>query len=88
MLNFFISTISFSISMYTFNQYLDSREHPRTRSRTVIVMVLATLVSIGVGMVIDQLDGEAELNKNDPSLVDIVKSGDPLKLTKRLTGFS
>lgn len=74
--------------MYTFNQYLDSREHPRTRSRTVIVMVLATLVSIGVGMVIDQLDGEAELNKNDPSLVDIVKSGDPLKLTKRLTGFS
>ena len=74
--------------MYGLNQYLDVRELASTRSRTMMVMVLATLVSIGAGMVIDQLDGEAELHKNDPSLSDIVKSGDPLKIAKVLTGFN
>jgi hypothetical protein len=54
----------------------------------MIVMVAATLVSIGAGMAIDQLDGEAELHKNDPSLTDVVKSGDPLKIAKALVGFN
>ena len=88
MINFFISTIAFSFAVYGLNQYLDARELAITRSRTTIVMVLATLVSIGAGMVIDQLDGEAELHKNDPSLTDLLKGGDPLKIAKALAGFN
>jgi hypothetical protein len=88
MLNFFISTIAFSLAMYGLNRYFDARDLASTRSRTLIVMVLATLVSIGAGMAIDQLDGEAELHKNDLSLTDIVKSGDPLKIAKVLTGIN
>jgi len=88
MLNFLISTIAFSLAMYGLNQYFDARELASTRSRTVIIMVLATLISIGAGMAIDQLDGEAELHKNDPSLTEVVKSGDPLKIAKVLAGFN
>jgi len=51
-------------------------------------MVAATLTSIGAGMAIDQLDGEAELHKNDPSLMEMVKSGDSLQIAKVLTGFN
>ena len=74
--------------MYGLNKYFDAREHANKRSRTMIVMVIATLVSIGSGMAIDQLDGEAELHKNDPSLTDVVRNGDPLKIAKLLTGFN
>ena len=88
MLNFFISTIAFSLAIYALNRYLDSLEIVRTRSRTMIVMMLATFVSIGVGMAVDQLDGEAELHKNDPSLTDIVKGGDPVEIAKLLSGIN
>ena len=54
----------------------------------MIVMILATFVSIGVGMAVDQLDGEAELHKNDPSLTDIVKGGDPVEIAKLLSGIN
>ena len=51
-------------------------------------MVAAILISIGAGWVADQLDGDAELQKNDPSMTEIVKSGDPVKIAKLLAGFN
>jgi len=88
MLNFLISTIAFSLAMYGMNRYFDAKNTSRTRSRSMLVMVAATLTSIGAGMAIDQLDGEAELHKNDPSLMEMVKSGDSLQIAKVLTGFN
>lgn len=88
MLNFLISTIAFSIAVYALNRYFDSQAINGTRSRTIIVMVAATLVSIGAGWATDQIDGDAELHKNDPSMAEVVQSGDPMKIAKLLAGFN
>lgn len=48
----------------------------------MIVMVAATLVSIGAGWAVDQLDGDAELHKNDPSMINVVQSGAPVQIAK------
>lgn len=88
MLNFVISTIAFSIAVYALNRYFDAQAANSARSRTMIVMVAATLISIGAGWAIDQLDDEAELHKNDPSMMEVVQGGDPIKIAKLLTGFN
>jgi hypothetical protein len=54
----------------------------------MVVMLAATLISIGAGWAFDLIDGDAELHKNDPSMIDIVKSGDPMKRVKLLAGFN
>jgi len=54
----------------------------------MIVMVTATIISIGAGWTLDQLDGDAQLHKNDPSITEIVKSGDPIQIAKVLAGFN
>jgi len=88
MLNFLITTIAFSLVVYALNRIFDSRELSSTRSRSLVVMVVATIISLGAGWAIDKLDGEAELHKNDPSISEIVKSGDPVKIAKLLVGIN
>lgn len=88
MLNFFISTIAFSIAVFALNRYFDAQGLDSTRYRTITVMIVATFVSIGAGWVVDRLDGDAELHKNDPSISEVVQSGDPLKIAKLLAGFN
>lgn len=78
----------FSIAAYTLNRILNAQPVKDTRSRTMIVMVAATLISISAGWAVDQLDGDAELHKNEPSVAEIVKSGDPVKIAKILAGFN
>jgi len=87
MLNFFISTIAFSLAVYVLNRYFKTHEINGSRSHTVIVMIVATLVSIGAGWAVDEIDGDAELHKNDPSIIEVVKNGDPLQIAKILAGF-
>jgi hypothetical protein len=88
MLNFLISSIAFSLAAYVLNSYLHAKNIVSTQSHSLVVMLLATIISIGVGWATDQLDGEAELHKNDPTFNEIVKSGDPVKLVKLLIGFN
>ncbi len=88
MLNFLISTIAFSIAVYGLNFYFRAQNLTASRSRTVVVMLAATLISIAAGWVLDQLDGEAELHKNDPSIMAVVQSGDPVQIAKVLAGFN
>ncbi|MGZ8984607.1 MAG: hypothetical protein ACXW1T_13430 [Methylophilus sp.] len=88
MLNFLISTITFSLAVFALNRYFDAQTINGTRSRTMMVMVAATLISIGAGWAVDKLDGDAELHKNDPSMMEIVQSGDPMKIAKLLAGFN
>lgn len=87
MLNFFISTIAFSLAVYVLNNYFKTHAMNGSRAHTLIVMIVATLVSIGAGWAVDELDGEAELHKNDPSIIEVVKNGDPLQIAKILAGF-
>jgi hypothetical protein len=88
MLNFLISTIAFSLAAFALNRYFDAQEFSSTRARTITVMIAATFISIGAGWAVDQLDGEAELHKNDPSMLEVVKSGDPVMIAKLLAGFN
>ena len=86
MINFVICTITYSLAAFLLNRTL--KTHPESpRSITIAVVVVATLISIGAGWTADQLDGDAELHKNDPSMMEIVKSGDPFKIFKMLIGF-
>ena len=87
MLNFLISTIAFSLAIYVLNRIFNTHA-ASPRSLTFSVMIAATLFSIGVGWAIDKLDGDAELHKNDPSMMEVVKSGDPVKIAKLLIGFN
>jgi hypothetical protein len=88
MLSFLISTITFSAAVYGLNIYFNAQNFTASRSRTVIVMFIATLISIASGWATDQLDGEAELHKNDPSIIYVLQSGDPIQIAKLLTGFN
>ena len=88
MLNFLISTITFSAAVYGMNLYSNAQNFTASRSRTIIVMLIATLLSISAGWATDQLDGEAELHKNDPSIMQVVQSGDPIQIAKLLAGFN
>ncbi len=87
MLNFIISTIAFSVAAYVLNRILNTHA-ASSRSITFAVMISATLISIGAGWVVDKLDGDAELHKNDPSIMEIAQSGDPVKIAKLLAGFN
>lgn len=88
MLNFVVSTIAFSLAMYALNRYFDGQGLDSTRARKIIVMVAAMLFSIGASWAVDKVDGDAELHKNDPSITDVVKSGDPAQIAKMLAGFN
>ncbi len=88
MLNFLISTIVFSLAAYALNRYFDAQDLDSTRSRKIMVMTVATLISIGAGWAIDKLDGDAELHKNDPSITNVIQSGDPVQIAKILAGFN
>jgi hypothetical protein len=88
MLNFLISSIAFSLAAYGLNHYMNAKNIVNVQSRSLVVMLVATIISLGVGWATDQLDGEAELHKNDPTFTEIVKSGDPVKLVKLFIGFN
>ena len=86
MLNFVVSTITFSIAAFILNRAL--KTHPDSpRSITFAIVLIATIVSFGAGWAVDQLDDDAKLHKNDPSMMEVIKSGDPLKIAKMLIGF-
>ncbi len=86
MLNFIVSTISFSFAAFILNRFL--KTHPDSpKSITFTVVVIATIFSLGAGWAVDQLDGDAKLHKNDPSMQEVLKSGDPMKIVKMLVGF-
>jgi hypothetical protein len=87
MLNFLISTVAFSLAAFTLNRIL--KTHPNSpRSITFTVMAVATIVSFGAGWAVDKLDGDSERHKNDPSITEIIKGGDPVKIVKMITGFN
>lgn len=88
MLYFFISTVAFSIDVFALNRYFDAQGLDSTRYRTIAVMIVVIFISIGAGGVVDRLDDDAELHKNDPSTAEVVQSGYPLKIAKLLAGFN
>lgn len=88
MLGFLISTIGFSATAYALNRYFDAQTLGNTQSRKVLVMVVATIISIGIGWLVDRLDGDAALPRKNVSIADVIQSGDPLLIAKMLAGVN
>jgi len=60
MLSLFISTIVFFVAAWYFNRYLDELGISRGMTRGTLVLVLASLVSWGVGSAVDWADAKIE----------------------------
>lgn len=86
MLGFIISTIAFSIAAYGLNRAFDTHGIEHGKSRNLVVLVFATVVSIGVGWIVDKLDGDAD--KPQKPMTEVIQSGDPVALTKMLIGIN
>ena len=87
MLSFVISAIVFFLAAYALNRYFDAQELDSNRTRNTLVMVVATFISIGAGWLVDKLDGDAALPQHNVSVVDVMQSGDPVKIAKVLVGI-
>lgn len=88
MLNFVLSTIAFSLAIYGFDRYFKARSVKKTDKHKFLVFILATLISIVVGYLVDIVDGDFYLPKKDVALVDVVNSGDPLLIAKTILGIN
>lgn len=88
MLGFIISTIAFSLVAYALKRYLEATRPASTASHKLNVMIVATVVSIGVGWLVDKLDGDSKLPQNKVSIADTLQSGDPVKIAKLFIGIN
>jgi len=88
MLSFIISMLAFFLAAYALNRYFRAQELDNTRSLSILVMIVATFISIGTGWLVDKLDGDAALPEHNVSIMDAIHSGDPVKIAKLLAGFN
>ena len=88
MLSFVISTFAFFLAAYALNRYFDAQELDSNRTRNILVMVTATFISIGAGWLVDKLDGDAALPQHNVSVVEVIQSGDQVKIAKVLVGIN
>ncbi|MBS4097729.1 MAG: hypothetical protein KGZ83_12935 [Sulfuricella sp.] len=87
MLSLILSTGAFFVAAYFLDRYLDELGIDRNMSRKVLVGALATLISIGSGWAIDQLDDTANTSSKNASLTDVMQSGDTVQILKALSGI-
>ena len=86
MLGFIISTLAFSLAAYALNRYFDSKNPAIKNSRKWHVLIAATAFSMGVGWLVDNIDGDSKLPA--VSMADTLRSGDPIKIAKLLAGIN
>ena len=62
MLSIIISTLAFFVAAWYLNRYLNEQEIAEGMTRRILVFVLASVVSAGVGMVVDKFDDKPAPN--------------------------
>lgn len=85
MLGLVTSTLAFSGAFYGLNHYFNKSSLEGMRHSKLIILLLATLVSMGVGWMTDKLDGDADLPQH--SMVEVLEQGDPVQIAKMLVGI-
>ena len=60
MLNLFVSTVVFFVAAWFLHRYLDEQGLPKGTTRNLLVLVLASLMSWGVGWTIDWTQSKFE----------------------------
>ena len=88
MLGFILSTAAFSAVAYTMNRYFKAQSIDQTNSHKMLVMVTATMISIGTGWLVDHLDGDAKHPEKNISFMEVIRSGDPMKIAMKLIGIN
>ena len=88
MLGFIISTAAFSVVAYFMNRYYKAQSINQTNSHKMLVMVTATMISIGTGWLVDHLDSDAKLPEKNISFMEVIRSGDPMKIAMKLIGIN
>lgn len=86
MLGFIISTLAFSVAVYFLNRHHKIHPTEQPPSLKTRILLIATVASIAVGWVVDELDGDAD--KPHLSLAQVIQSGDPVLIAKAMIGFN
>ncbi len=79
MWNFIISTLMFFIAAWYIRRYLDEQGVPKGMTRSLLVFVLAYIVSWGAGEAVDWTQGKS----NEPQ-AETQNTGDLAKMLKAL----
>jgi len=87
MLGFIISSAVFYCAVSILNRYWCSQKR-ETSSGKLQVMIVATVVSIGAGWLVDKIDGDSESAQSKMSFEEIIQTGDPLKIAKLIVGIN
>ena len=61
MLSFTISTVVFFVAAYFLHRYLDAWGLDKGRTRTLLVMVIASVISYGSMYLVEYITGEPDL---------------------------
>jgi len=61
MLSFTISTVVFFVAAYVLHRYLDEWGLDKGRTRTLLVMVIASVISYGSMYLVEYITGEPDL---------------------------
>ena len=86
MLGFIVSTLSFSAAVYGLNKYYGIIDQDQSHPHKARILLWATLISLGAGWVVDEVDGDAA--KPHPSMSEVIKSGDPVLMSKMIIGIN
>lgn len=78
MLNLILSTIVFFVAAWLLNRYLKEQGIPKGMPRSVLVLVLASLVSWGVGELVDwaqlKIEGPQAASQTSNDLTQLLKA--------------
>ena len=74
MWNLVISTIAFFIAAWYLNRYLDEREIGKGMTRGMLVFLLASLASWGVGELVDRVQGPQPASQTSKDLSQLLKA--------------
>ena len=88
MLGFILSTVAFSVVAYAMNRYFKAQSIDQTNSHKMLVMVTATMISIGTGWLVDNIDSDAKLSEKNISFMEVIKNGDPMQIAMKLIGIN
>ncbi len=78
MWNLIISTIIFFIAVWYIRRYLDEQDIPKGMTRSLLVLVVATLASCGAGKVVDwtqeKIEGPKPAAQSPEDLSQLLKA--------------
>lgn len=58
-LELILSTIAFFVAVHYLRRYLDEWDMPRGMTRSILIFLIATIVSTGVSSVVEKLQGNS-----------------------------